>query len=93
MANSKEKGGRVTDSLFLGSKVTVEGECIHEIRRRLLLGRKARTNLGSVVKSRDISLPAKVRVVEAMVFPVVTCGCESWTIKKTEYQRINAFEL
>ena len=77
MANSKEKGGRVTDSLFLGSKVTVEGECIHEIRRRLLLGRKARTNLGSVVKSRDVSLPAKVHVVEAMVFPVVTCGCES----------------
>ena len=93
MANRKEKGGRVTDSLFLGSKVTVEGECIHEIRRRLLLGRKARTNLGSVVKSRDVSLPAKVHVVEAMVFPVVTCGCESWTIKKTEYQRINAFEL
>ena len=73
----EEKVEVVTDFLFLGSKVTVEGECIHEIRRRLLLGRKARTNLGSVVKSRDVSLPAKVHVVEAMVFPVVTCGCES----------------
>ena len=93
MANRKEKGGRVTDSLFLGSKVTVEGECIHEIRRRLLLGRKARTNLGSVVKSRDVSLPAKVHVVEAMVFPVVVYGCENWTITKAEHQRINAFRL
>ena len=75
----------VTDFLFLGSKITVDGDCSHEIRRRLLLGRKAMTNLDSVLKSRDITLPTKVCIVKAMVFPVVTYGCESWTIKKAEW--------
>ena len=81
----------VTDFLFLGSKITVDGDCSHEIRRRLLLGRKAMTNLDSVLKSRDITLLTKVHRVKAMVFPVVTCGWESWTIKKAEYQRIDVF--
>ena len=75
------------DFLFLGSKITEDGDCSHEIRRRLLLGRKAMTNLDSVFKSRDITLPTKVHIVKAMVFPVVTYGCESWTIKKVERQR------
>ena len=75
------------------SKITADGECSHEIKRRLLLGRKAMTNLDSLLKSRDIILPTKVRLVKAMVFPVVIYGCESWTIKKTEHQRIDAFEL
>ena len=75
----------VTDFLFLGSKITEDGDCSHEIRRRLLLGRKAMTNLDSVLKSRNITLPTKVRIVKAMVFPVVTYGCESWTIKKVEH--------
>ena len=79
--------------LFLGSKITVDGDCSHEIRRQLLLGRKAMTNLDSVLKSRDITLPTKVHTVKAMVFPVVTHGCESWTIKRAEQQRIDAFKL
>ena len=76
-----------------GSKITADGDCSHEIKRRLLLGRKAMTNLDSLLKSRDITLPTKVPLVKAMVFPVVMCGCESWTIKKGEHQRIAAFEL
>ena len=83
----------MTDFLFLGSKITVDGDCSHEIRRRLLLGRKAMTNLDSVLKSRDITLLTKVHIVKAMVFPVVMYGCESWTIKKAEHQRIDAFKL
>ena len=80
-------------TLFLGSKITVEGDCSHEIKRRLLLGRKAMTNLDSLLKSRDITLPTKVGLVKALVFPVVMYGCESWTIKKAECRRIDAFEL
>ena len=76
-----------------GSKITADCDCSHEIKRRLLLGRKLMTNLDSIFKSRDITLPNKVRVVEAMVFPVVMYGCESWTVKKAEHQRIDAFEL
>ena len=83
----------VTDFIFLGSKITADGDCSHEIKRCLLLGRKAMTNLNSVLKSRDISLPTKVHLVKAMVFPVVMYGCESWTIKKAECQRIEAFKL
>ena len=83
----------VTDFIFLGSKITADGDCSHEIERRLLLGRKAMTNLDSVLKSRDITLPTEVRLVKAMVFPVVMYGCESWTIKKVECWRIDAFEL
>ena len=83
----------VTDFIFLGSKITADGDCSHEIKRRLLLGRKAMTNLDSVLKSRDITLPTKVHLVKAMVFLVVMCGCESWIIKKAECQRIDAFEL
>ena len=83
----------VAEFIFLGSKITVDGDCSHEIKRRLLLGRKAITNLDSIFKSRDITLPTKVRVVKAMVFPVVMYGCESWTVKKAECQRIDAFEL
>ena len=83
----------MTDFFFLGSKITVDGDCSHEIRRRLLLGRKAMTNLENVSKSRDTTLLTKVHIVKAMVFPVVTYGCESWTIKKAEHQIIDAFEL
>ena len=83
----------VTDFIFLGSKITADGVCSHEIKRRLLLGRKAMTNLDSILKSKDITLPTKVHLVKAMVFPVVMYGCESWTIKKAECQRIDAFEL
>ena len=83
----------VTDFTFLGSKITADGDCSHEIKRRLLLGRKAMINLDSILKSRDITLPTKVRLVEALVFPVVMYGCESWTIKKIECQRIDVFEL
>ena len=79
--------------LVLGSKITADGDCSHEIKGRLLLGRKVMTNLDSILKSRDIILPTKVHLVKAMVFPVVMCGCESWTIKKTKHQRIDAFEL
>ena len=92
---SQVKVETVTDFIFLDSKITEDGDCSHEIKIRLLLGRKAITNLGSVLKSRDITLPTKVHLVKAMVFPVVVygCGCESWTIKKAEFQRIDAFEL
>ena len=83
----------VTEFIFLGSKITADGDCSHEIKRFSLLGRKAMTNLGSVLKSRDITLPTKVLLVKAVVFPVVMYGCESWTIKKAEHQRIDAFEL
>ena len=79
--------------IFLGSKITADGDCSHEIKRRLLLGRKAMTNLDSILKSRDITLLTKVHLVKAMVFPVVMYGCESWTIKKAEHRRIDAFEL
>ena len=81
----------VTDSIFEGSKVTADGDCNHEIERRLLLGRKAITNLDSILQSGDITLPTKVHLVKAMIFPVVMYGCESWTIKKAEHQRIDAF--
>ena len=83
----------VTDFIFLGSRITVDGDCSHGIKRRLLLGRKVMTNLDSILKSRNITLPKKVHVVKAMAFPVVMYGCESWTIKKTERQRIDSFEL
>ena len=83
----------VTEFIFLGFKITVDGDCSHEIKRCLLLGRKAMTNLDSVLKSRGITLPTKVHIVKAMVFPVVMDGCESWTIKKAERQRIDTFEL
>ena len=83
----------VTDFIFLGSKITADGDCSHEIERRLLLGRKAMTNIDSILKSRDITLLTKVHLVKAMVCPVVMCGCESWTIKKAECWRIDAFEL
>ena len=83
----------VSDFIFGGSKITADGDCSYEIKRRLLLGRKAMTNLDSIFKSRDISLPTKVCLVKAMVFPVVMYGCESWTVKKAERQRIDAFEL
>ena len=88
-----EKMETVAEFIFLGSKVTADDDCSHEIKRHLFLGRKAMTNLDSVFKSRDISLPTKVCLVKAMVFPVVMYGCESWTIKKAECQRIDAFEL
>ena len=83
----------VSEFIFLGSKITADGDCSHEIKRRLLLGRKAMTNLDSVLNSRDITLPTKVRLVKAMVFPEVTYGCESWTVKKAEHRRIDAFAL
>ena len=83
----------VTDFFFLGSKITADGDCNHEIKRRLLLGRKVMTNLHSIFKSRDITLPTKVRLVKAMVFPAVMYGCESWTVKKAEHRRVDAFEL
>ena len=88
-----EKVEVVTEFLFLGSKTTADGDCSHEMRRQLLLGRKAMTNLDSVLKSRDVTLPAKICIVKAMVFPLVTYGCESWTVKKAECQRVDAFEL
>ena len=83
----------VADFIFLGSKIIADGDCSHEIKRRLLLGRKVITNLDSILKSRDITLPTKVCLVKSMVFPVVMYGCESWTVKKAELQRIDAFEL
>ena len=83
----------VSDFIFLGSKITADGDCSHEIKRRLLLGRKVMTNLDSILKSRDITVPTKVCLVKAMVFPVVMYGCESWTVKKAERRRIDAFEL
>ena len=83
----------VADFILGGSKINADGDCSHEIKRRLLLGRKVMTNLNSILKSRDITLPTKVHLVKAMVFPVVMYGCESWTIKKAEHRRIDAFEL
>ena len=88
-----ETGETVLDFIFMGSKITTDGDCSHEIKRRLLLLRKVMTNLDSILKSRDITLPTKFRLVKAMVFPVVIYGCESWTVKKAECQRIDAFEL
>ena len=82
----------VTDFIFLGSKITADGNCSHEIKRLLLLGRKVMTNLDSTLKNRDITLPTKVHIVKAMVFPVIKYGCESWTIKKAKHQRIDAFK-
>ena len=84
---------KVTDFIFLGSKITTDGDCSHETKRRLLLRRKTMTNLDRILKSRDITLPAKAHLVKAMVFPAVVYGCESWTIKKAERQRIDAFQL
>ena len=83
----------VSDLIFRGSKITADGDYSHEIKRRLLLGKKVMTNLDSILKKRDITLPTKVHLVKAMVFPVVIYGCESWTVKKAEHQRIDAFEL
>ena len=83
----------VTDFIFLGSKITADGDCTHEIKRRLLFERKAMTNLDSIFKSRDITLPTKVCLVKAMAFPVAMYGCESWTIKKAEHRKTDAFEL
>ena len=83
----------VSDFIFLGSKITADGDCSHEIKRRLLLGRNVMTNLDSILKSRDITLPIKVCLVKAMVFPVVMYGCESWTVKKAEPRRTDAFEM
>ena len=83
----------MVDFIFLGSKITADGDCSHEIKRCLLRGRRVMTNLGSILKSRDITLPTKVHLVKAMVFPVVMYGCENWTIKKAECRRIDAFEL
>ena len=88
-----ETVGTVSDFIFGGSKITADGDCSHEIKRCLLLGRKVMTNLDSILKSRDITLPTKVGLVKAMVFPVVMYGCESWTVKKAEHRRIDAFEL
>ena len=88
-----DKMETVTDFIFLSSKIIADGNCSHEIKRRLLLGRKALTNLDSIIKSRDITLPTKVHLVRAMVFLVVVYGCENWTIKKAEHQRINSFKL
>ena len=86
-------GETVSDFIFWGSKITANGDCSHEIKRCLLLGRKVMTNLDSIFKSRDITLPTNVHLVKAMVFPVVMYGCESWTVKKAEHRRIDAFEL
>ena len=86
-------GETVADFIFLGSKITADGDCSHEIKRRLLLGRKVITNLANIFKSKDITLPTEVRLVKAMVFPVVMYGCESWTVKKAECRRIDAFKL
>ena len=88
-----ETAETVSDFIFLGSKITADGDCSHEIKRRLLLARKVMTNLESIFKSRNISLPAKVRLVKTMVFPVVMYGCESWMVKKAEHRRFDAFEL
>ena len=93
MGNRWGNSGNSVKLYFLGSKITADGDCSHEIKRRFLLGRKVMTNLNSILKIRDITLPTKVRLVKAMVFPGVMYGCESWTVKKTEHQRIDAFEL
>ena len=93
MANGRGNKGKVTDFIFLGSKITRDGDCSPEIKRHLLLGRKAMTNQDSILISRDITLPTKVHLVKAMVFPVVMCGCESWNTTRAKHQRIDAFEL
>ena len=93
MVNNEETMETVTDFIFLGSMITADGDCSHEIKRHLLLGRKAMTNLNSILKSRDTTLLTKVHIVKAMVFPVVMYGCENWTVKKAERQRIDVFEL
>ena len=93
MANRWGTMETVTDFIFLGSKITADGDCSHESKRRLLLGRKAMANLDSLLKSRDITLPTKVRIVKAIVFPVVIYGYENWTVKQAEHQRIDAFEM
>ena len=93
MANRWGNSGNSKRLYFGGSKITADSDCSHEVKRRLLLGSKVMTNLDSILKSRDITLPRKVHLVEAMVFPVVMYGCESWTVKKAEHQRIDAFEL
>ena len=93
MGNRWGNSGNSVRLYFLGSKITADGDCTHEIKRCLLLGRKIMANLDSILKNRDITLPTKFHLVKAMVFPVVMCGCESWTIKKSECQRIDAFEL
>src|SRR5574337_902792 len=93
MGNRWANSGNSVRLYFFGSKITADGDCSHEIKRRLLLGKKVMTNLDSILKSRDITLPTKVRIVQAMCFPVVLYGCESWTVKKAERQRIDAFEL
>ena len=93
MSNRRGSNGTVRSFIFLGSKITADGDCSHEIKRHLLLRRKFMTNLDSILKSRDITLPTKVRLFTAMVFPVVMYGCESWTVKKVERRRIDAFEL
>ena len=93
MANCLGNSGNMTDFIFLGSKITAYGDCSYEIKRHLLLRRIAMTNLDSILKSRDITLPTKVGIVKAMVFPIVMYGCESWTVKKAERRRIDAFEL
>ena len=90
---TKRGNKTVSDFIFLGSKITADGDCSHEIKRCLLSGREAMTSLDSILKHRDITLPAKVHLVKSMVFPVVRCGCESWTIKKAEHQRNDTFEL
>ena len=84
---------KVADFIFLGSKITADGDCSHEMKRRVILGRKVMSNLNSILKSRDITLPTKVHLVKAMIFPAVMYGCESWAVKKAERQRIDAFEL
>ena len=93
MANRWGKSGTVTDSIFWGSKITADGDCSHEIKRRVLLGKEVMINKDNILKSRDITLPTKVCLVKAMVFPIVMYECESWTIKKAECQRTDAFEL
>ena len=93
MENRRETMETMTDFIFLGSKITADGDCSHEIKRHLLLGRKVMTNLDSIFKSRDITSPTKVHLVKTMVFQVVLYGCESWTIKKAERQRIDVFQL
>ena len=93
MGNRRGNSGNSVRLYFLGSKITADGDCSHEIKRRLLLGRKVMTNLDSIFKSRDITLPTKVRLVKAMVFPVVLYGCEGWTVKTAEWRRIDVFEL
>ena len=92
-ASCRERVETVSDFIFLGSKITADGDLSHEIKRRLLFGRKVMTNLDSIFKSRDITLPTKFHLVKAMVFPVVMYGCENWTVKKAEHQRIDAFEV